>query len=624
MNKLKQHTQTLTGIALMLCLLVATSCNDYLDKTPDDATSKTLDEIFASEIYTERFLLRAYDYLPCETNYNDNNYWALGAWSGASDEMNITWTYPMSKEMNRGSWNPGMLDGDSSQGSSYAMWWRYYEGIRQCNVFLENIEACPTSQENKTVWIGEARFLRAFLHFCLLRSHGPIPIMDRAIKMDDNLKHFPRNKFDDCVTFIVDDCQYGIDGALPIMYTNSNGIVADSKYGRATAAAALALKARTLLYAASPLFNGNPDYADYKNEDGTLLFSPRDDSKWEKAATAAKDCIDKVEGSLFYGLYYSSEPENGYRNYMELFLPSNKWNKEYIFGRNRGTGYDNNIHQERCFGSNGMGGWSGLCPTQELVDAFEMANGQIPILGYNANGTPIINTASGYSETGFAAQAGELYPAGTYNMYVNREPRFYATINFSGQQWRGRKLEFYQGGRDGINISKVDYCSTGYLLRKTADESVDLIAGTGGTKEACIYFRVGSLYLDYAEALNEAKGPVADVHTYMNRIRSRVGLPNLPAGLSKDEMRERIRRERRVELSFEAGHRYFDCHRWKIAEETDNGYVHGMTITAGESGYYKRAVVGDSRVFEKKHYLFPIPQGEMNKQIGLVQSPFWD
>ena len=338
--KISKMKIKVAGLCLLTWAFVSTSCSDYLDKTPDDATSITLEEVFSSEIYTERFLLRAYDYLPCETNYNDNDYWALGAWSGASDEMNITWTYPMAKEMNRGSWNPKMLEGSSSQGTSYAMWWRYYEGIRQCNVFLENIDLCPAAQATKNVWICEARFMRAMLHFFLLRSHGPIPIMDHALKMDDEMTYFPRNTFDQCVDFIVSDCQYGIDGALPMIYTNASGTVAESLYGRATKAAAYALKARVLLYAASPLFNGNADYAKFANEDGTLLFAPKDDSKWGKAAAAAKEAIDKIEGSSYYGLYYSDEPDNGYRNYMELFLPSKKWNKEYIFARNQGTGYN--------------------------------------------------------------------------------------------------------------------------------------------------------------------------------------------------------------------------------------------------------------------------------------------
>lgn len=125
--------------------------------------------------------------------------------------------------------------------------------------------------------------------------------------------------------------------------------------------------------------------------------------------------------------------------------------------------------------------------------------------------------------------------------------------------------------------------------------------------------------------MNEAEGPVDDVYKYVDAIRKRAGLPGLAKGLDKDKMRERIQHERQIELAFEAGHRYFDCHRWKIAEKTDNGYMHGMNITAtNKVDYSKRSTVGDSRVFEKKHYLFPIPQSEMDKQIGLVQSPYWE
>ena len=609
-----------------LCLAAVTgltSCADYLDKTPDDGTSVSLEDVFNNEVYAERYLLKAYDYLPCENNYNDNDYWALSAWSGASDEMNVTWTYPMCKEMNRGSWNPKMLEGSSSQGQSYAMWWRYFEGIRQCNVFLANIDKSTVVDDaTKELWKGEAYFMRAMLNFFLVRSHGPIPILDHVVNVDDDLTHFPRNTFDECVNFIVGDCQRAMD-RLPIMYVTSSGQTADQKYGRATKMAALALKERMLLYAASPLFNGNPDYADYKNEDGTLLFGPEDQSKWQKAAEAARECINAIEANpTLYGLYYSSDPTDGYKNYMELFLPSNKWNKEYIFARNWGTGYSNNIHQEMCMAPNGMGGWSGLCPTQELVDEYEMADGSTPIT-HDAHGNVVINRESGYSETGFTAEEGDHWPAGTFNMYVNREPRFYATINFCGQQWRGRKLEFWQGGKDGINVSKVDYTSTGYLLRKTADENVDPVKGTGGTVESAIFFRVGGVYLDYAEALNEAQGPVADVYKYVNAIRSRAGLPNLKEGLSKDQMRERIRHERRIELAFEAGNRYFDCHRWKIAMQTDNGYMHGMNITGDYNKFFTRSNVGEPRVFTLKHYLFPIPQNEIDNNIGLVQSPYW-
>lgn len=607
------NSKIVNACLLVFVLSITSSCSDYLDKTPDDSTSKTLEDIFSNETYTERFLLEAYNFLPPENNYNDN--WGRSPWSGASDEMNITWTYPMAKKMNAGSWNPTMLTDNCD------IWTDLWKGVRQCNMFLENISMTPMSESTKNIWIGEAHFLRGVYHFFLLRSHGPIPIMDKTVKMDDNF-YYPRNTFNDCVNFIVNEFQQCIDSNVPIAYTNSNGGIADAKYGRITKAAALAMKSRVLLYAASPLFNGNTDYADFANADGTLLFGTKDDNKWQLAANAAKECIDAVEASGFYGLYEAT-PSDSYNNYAEIFLPGKKWNKEVLFGRNKGSGYNNNYQIEKCYGSNGTGGWSGLCPTQELVDAYEMSNGTTPITGYNPDGSPKINSSSGYTETGTATIAGKYYPAGVHNMYANREARFYVSINFTGQIWRKHTYEFFYGGKDGLQNNAVDYSSTGYIMRKTSDENVDYVKNTGGMVEAAIYSRVGEIYLNYAEALNEAKGPVSDVYVYINAIRNRVGLPDLPDNLTKDEMRERIRHERRIELAFEAGHRYFDCHRWKIAETTDNGTIHGLNINTGASGFYTR-IKASNRVFEKKHYLFPIPQVEINKQIGLVQSPYWD
>ena len=639
--KISKMKIKVAGLCLLTWAFVSTSCSDYLDKTPDDATSITLEEVFSSEIYTERFLLRAYDYLPCETNYNDNDYWALGAWSGASDEMNITWTYPMAKEMNRGSWNPKMLEGSSSQGTSYAMWWRYYEGIRQCNVFLENIDLCPAAQATKNVWICEARFMRAMLHFFLLRSHGPIPIMDHALKMDDEMTYFPRNTFDQCVDFIVSDCQYGIDGALPMIYTNASGTVAESLYGRATKAAAYALKARVLLYAASPLFNGNADYAKFANEDGTLLFAPKDDSKWGKAAAAAKEAIDKIEGSSYYGLYYSDEPDNGYRNYMELFLPSKKWNKEYIFARNQGTGYSDNIHQEKCMAANGMGGWSGLCPTQELVDAYEMANGSTPIIGYNADGTPIINGASGYSETGFAATAGKHYPAGVYNMYVGREPRFYLTVMWNRQWYHQAEREVQMMSNEQDGGPTHDAPQNGYLNRKKVSLDQNQRNGIHPYRPGILY-RLGEAYLNYAEALNECDPGNPDILKYLNLIRERAGMPQYGTGKDsngfdkiplngQDEVREAIYHERRVELCCENGLRYLDLRRWKKAEEVLNQPMYGMNFSGTKlsddpndaAAFFKRTQY-IKRVYERKFYWYPIYQDQIDKDPTLVQAPFWD
>jgi hypothetical protein len=600
---------------IIIIAIILASCNDYLDITPDDATTKTLEDIFADKTYAERYLATSYAYLPCETDFNDND--ALNPFVGASDEMNITWTYTLSNKINTGSWNPRVVEE-----GGVAMWQRFWIPIRQLNVFLENIGSTPMDNAERDLWIGEAHFLRAFFHFLLLRNHGPIPIVDLSIAVDGDLISFERAPFDECVQFIVDDCDKAINSNIPIKYLNADNSVITSKYGRATKVAATALKSRVLLYAASDLFNGNPDYVDFANHDGTKLFSGKDETKWQKAADAAKACIDLAENSGQYGLYYSasSDPRN---NYAEIFRVN--WNKEVLYARNRGSDADDNWHHEMCLSPNGMGGWSGLCPTQEIVDAYQMADGSTPILGYNPDGSPIINSASGYKENGFSTIEGKYHPDNTSYMYVNREPRFYASINFSGQQWRWRRIEFYHTGRDGNSSGGPDYTSTGYLMRKTSDEGVDLPTRTGLTKETWIYFRLGEIYLNYAEALNEARGPVADVHKYVNLIRHRAGLPNLESSLTKEGMRERIRHERRIELAFET-HRYFDCRRWKISEEVDNKNFYRLSINQGNSltdqAFFRREFM-EKRIFEKKHYLWPIPDSDIQKLKYLKQSPFW-
>ena len=279
-------------------------------------------------------------------------------------------------------------------------------------------------------------------------------------------------------------------------------------------------------------------------------------------------------------------------------------------------------------GANSEGGWSGLCPLQELVDAYEMADGSTPITGYNADGSPVINAASGYQETGYVAAAHPkgYYPAGVRNMYVDREPRFYATVNFNGAHWRGRNLQFWYSGAEGKSKGGAElYTVTGYLLKKFRDEDTVVIRQGRFVLETWVYFRLAEIYLNYAEALNEAQGPVADVHKYVNLVRARSGLPVLAAGLTKAEMRERIRHERRVELSFETT-RYFDTRRWKIAEQTNKFNMYVMNIDKGtnlqDDEFYKRTYF-KRRTFEKKHYLWPINQGTINITPTLVQNPGW-
>ena len=583
-------------------LLVSVSCNkDYLDKTPDE--DLTLEEVFSQRRYAESFLTSMYFNLPEELSFND--WWGRNPFVGASDEMEITWTYPFAHLMNSGAWNADNVEPN--------IWNFMFEGIRKANIFLANVEKVPMEESARQVWIGEATFMRAFFHFWLARIYGPVPIVNEAFTADaDFAAQIKRAPIDQVISFIASECDKAAS-LLPMRATSD-------KYGRATAAAALALKSRALLYMASPSWNGNAEYAGFKNKEGEELFpTSYNQERWKAAADAALDCIEQVE-SAGYKLYRSADGDP-VKSYQELFL--NRWNDEVLFARNMGV-WD---HQERCTSPNGMGGWSGYCPTQELVDSYQMVNGEQPILGYNPDGSPIINEESGYSDAGYATEAHPegWYPAGIRNMYVGREPRFYASIHYSGAMWRGRPIEFWLTGLDGRGKGGPDYAITGYLMKKFSDPTVNIPQGRF-TLKTWIYFRLGEQYLNYAEALNEYQGPVPDVYAYVNLIRERAGLPALPADLNKEEMREKIRHERKIELAFET-HRYFDCHRWKIAHIIDNSDIHGLNIGSGTSlqdeSFYQRTFI-EKRIFvNPKHYLWPIPQSEIDKNVNIVQNPGW-
>ena len=255
--------------------------------------------------------------------------------------------------------------------------------------------------------------------------------------------------------------------------------------------------------------------------------------------------------------------------------------------------------------------------------------GSTPITGYTNNGLkPIVNTASGYIEEGYTNKAEDgRWPSGVRNMYVGREPRFYASINFPGQIWKqNHELAFWYEGVDGKKYAGSDYCKTGYLMRKI--NNIDITSNPLKTEKTFwIYFRLGEIYLNYAEALNEYSGPVDAVYDAVYEVRKRAGLPRLPKGLSKEQMRERIKHERRIELAFET-HRFFDLRRWKDAEKSEGKPIHSLNIYAGTSrqdnAFYERTLC-EQRVFvAPQHYFFPIEQAEIDKNRDrLLQNPGW-
>lgn len=599
----------------MAIALSFASCEDFLDKQPEETL--TLDDVFANRLYTRDFLTHTYSWIPTEANMADDG----GAWrnpyTGGSDEMEIAFGGAYSHQINSGGWNP--TDIHRTQ-----VWQESYMALRKVNMMIERVDECPAAEDEKRRWKGEAYFLRAYFHFLAFRAYGPIIIADRSFKTDENILALRRAPADEVVAFIVKDCET----AAELLHDRDVWPTTDT--GRATRIAALALKSRALLYIASPLYNGNTLFADLKDPiDGTSLLNPvYSEDKWKDAMDAAIEAITNAEAAS-YKLY--AEDSDPVVNYMNIH--NKPWNSEILWAKNIGT-YD---HMLNCSDPVSFGCFSILNPTQEMVDAYQMADGSSPITGYRNNGMePIINAASGYTEEGFAAEG---YPgrweAGVSNMYVNREPRFYASINFAGGRWKTTRSsnwtephynEFWSTGMDGKNNAGSDYCKTGYLMKK--HHNPERIPWQFTPNQMWCYIRLGEIYLNAAEAINEYAGPTADCYKYMNAIRTRAGLPELESGLSKDEMREKIRHERRIELAFEL-HRFFDVRRWMIAEETQGIPVHSMNIYAGthlqDPAFYKRIKVED-RVFESpKHYFFPVEQDEIDKHSGneLVQNLGW-
>ena len=592
----------------ILILLVFTtlivSCSDFLDKAPDE--DMTVEDVFSSTIWTRNFLAHIYSWIPTEANFADDGGLWRSPFVGASDEMEIAYGGAFAHEINSGAWN-------STNITRVPIWNETYQALRRLNLFLENVDNVPTTTDQINTWKGEGYYLRAYFHFLSFRTVGPIILLDHTVNTGDDLLSYTRQSVEESIDFMVED----LDRAISLL----DDRVADNEVGRVTRVAAMALKSRILLYAASPLYNGNNDFANFTDSTGMALFPQNYDSnKWKIAADAALETILTSEAAG-YGLYQSVS-NDPVANYQEIFI--NNWNREVLFAKN----LDRYGHHFRCADPISLSGFSIFNPTQEMVDAYQMEDGSTPIIGYSDNGlTPIINPESGYREDGYVenARAGR-WPQGVRNMFVNREPRFYASINFPGQVWKNHAIQVWFDGIDGRKNAGSDYCKTGYLMKKAMNER-NRWNPWQVEQNTWIISRLGEIYLNYAEALNEFSGPSTEVYNYVNMIRNRSGLPNLEEGLSKEEMREKIWHERRIELAFET-HRFFDVRRWKIAEETDDKPVHSLNIFAGshlqDNAFYQRIVV-EQRVFESpKHYFFPIEQNEIDKNDqNLVQNPGW-
>ena len=565
--------KNISAIILMIALAVC-GCDSYLDRQPDDQlTSKN---IFDKKTTTLQYLVNVYTYIPSE--WSPEGY---GSTSGiaitASDEASCAYTGSrFFALLNHNQLSPLSTHG----GYRHAVYRLLYQGISEATYFMSKVQDCPQlTDDEKVMWRGEARFLRAFYYTELLKWNGPVIWLgDRQSDYSDpNVSKVDRSPWSTIVDWLCDEYD---QAATELPDTRSS-----YEIGRATKGSSLAMKARLLMFNASPLFNGQNGTGIYDgivNKDGEKLFNTEyDENRWRQAAEAAKAVIDMNTYNLVDD-ENATPLENIHNAAVLLNSPENIFTVQ-CGGRSWRVG-------ETPVSASGYGG-IGL--TQKLVDAFAMDNGYYPITNMedesydNGAGVIEVDPRSGYTETGSQKFVNPFFSTipknlksndaiETMNMYIGREPRFYANVFWSGQTWimgtnKLANIQFYKNGNSGP-ITSNNYSPTGYLCLKFIDPDLDTKSSRWGNLSWPI-IRYADVLLMYIEALNEYDPANPDILTYWNMIRHRAGVPAIGTGEDevypeiigdKDLQRKYIRRERMVELCFE-GKRYFDTRRWMPA-----------------------------------------------------------
>lgn len=626
-------------LLLILALLGGLSaCGDYLDIVPDNVA--TIENAFTLRTTAEKYLFTCYSYLPEEGNPRNNPAFTAG------DEF--WFHYPISLDgvpvarNEQSVVDPELNFWDGRQGAQ-----PLFQAIRDCNIFLENVAKVPDLEESERKrWIGEVKFLKAYYHFYLLRLYGPIPLIRQNLPVSAGVEEVQveRRPVDEGINYIVEL----LDEAAAELPDEIVNPVAEA--GRITKPIALAIKARVLVLAASPLFNGNGDYTGFANKDGTPLINTQYDAqKWVRAAQACQQAIELAH-QQGHQLYYYSQSAVQY-NVSDLTKTklnirnsvTEKWNRELIWGHTnsmatsiQADAFPRGLDPTKT-ANQGVRGI--LAPTQKIAELF-----------YSKNGVPITEDKTwDYAnrlDLKTTTEADKYYLKPFYQLaalHFDREPRFYADLGFDGAAWFGSgktddTAPWYMEAKKGqaqAMIATHSYSVTGYWPKKLVHLNSSL--GSGNTFSYTGYawpmVRLADLYLMYAEALNEVNGPQADVYQYVNQVRARAGLKSVEESwsnfstqpnkyTSKEGMRDIIRQERLIELAFE-GHRYWDLRRWKKAMQVISGPVKGWDIDQADAATYYRERVLFNQKFSPRDYLWPIRELSLVVNKNLVQNPGW-
>lgn len=620
------------------------SCKKFLDIVPDNVA--TIEYAFRIRVEAEKYLFTLYNYLPSE-----GSLWNNPAFLGG-DEIWIpyqTSISPLAFEIARGNQqiskpyvNYWYGDQDANRG--------LYQGIRHCNIFIDNMSnpalVPDITASERARWIAEARFLKAYFHFYLLRMYGPVPIMDDDIDVSEpkEVMDVPRNTVDECVEYIVGLLDQAAADLPPQIVDRQREL------GRITIPIAKAVKAQVLLLAASPLFNGNADFSSLKNKDGKALFNPTADTKkWELAATAAREAIEVAEANM-HALFTFRQAGNlaiSDTTLLELKLRQavcEKFNEEHIWAdpNSRSWTIQQNAMPPLTADENHNYNRKILSPPLKIAKMFYTKNG-VPITEdktLSFTDDTELRTATGqerfYIEPGFT----------TARLHFDREPRFYSSLAFDGARWFKYDTPGYSDENSKVVRSKrPDYAGsthafhfneTGYFIKKLVDWN-QVTTTTGVTYKDYPWpkIRLADLYLMYAEALNEAYGPANETaFQYIDRVRARAGLKGVKESwttyaknpgkfTTKEGFRDIIHRERLIELAFE-GQRFWDLRRWKTAAVHLNEPITGWNMQ-GETtaAYYVIRTVFNQRFIAPRDYFWPISENTVIQNLNLVQNYGW-
>lgn len=661
-----------------LSTMVCTSCEDYFDSVPSNTIS--LDAVFSNRQLALQWLSNTYTYLADETtqNYTGGDNETKGIWTPACLEAKLPWDQCNSNYINQGTLYP-------SSGYVENMWKSYYKGIQKANVYMANIDRCKAMEEYERVWSkAEARALRSIYYYNIFKIYGPFVIIyDEVFDVEGDVDAMMRDRssVDECVDYMVGEFDAILkEGKLKSHFASEGGGMNSLFAGNITQEAVEAIRSELLLYAASPLFNGDPYYKNLVDYKGKHLFPQAySKKKWEDAKLAAENFMKNNPG--FQLLYLdkkgaaASDVTSSCPYTSVTYAPLGRAeNTEMIFLR---TGGDWNIYYTMTPKHNGIqnanSGGGALAVPLQMVDMFFTDKGisvekDLDYFTYTDEELTAPGAANSItSQTAYANEFSKVVyfrPDSKHKImkqFYNREPRFYAAFTFQNRKWdlddkQTYYTDFSLNGNSGQALNGHDYPRSGVLARKKRTN----VSGVN----YYVYIRLSEIYLNYAEACCEL-GEIDKAINYVNKIRLRAGIPEYKGNggiiedmtpkdkrgfdritlesYDKEFVRKVVYRERLLELSYE-NHHYFDVRRWGVAGMAQgDGWVYPSWHKGGEGGdmvgfsvlvdmtsdkavnpllFYQRKV-WESRVYTERMGLFPIPQTEINRNQNLVQNTGW-